>query len=213
MAESTNPATPASLLTATKGGGILHNIPPKKNTLPTDGPGKSPFTYITPGHNTYFSYETPLRTDDEITLRQMSDYIYSDNPPLSGQFNNATLPQAPPLQVTVAGVVVPVGSFTKIHPAEKSVLHTSGKPTKLVKRVGGPSPTSDTPFHPGVAAPPPIHRVRPTSNTLRTFHNNNNRAPSFLQQGSANGSGNMRGNAHADTTASRWATIKKGAAG
>jgi hypothetical protein len=206
--------TPASFQYPVQGGGIMHNIPPKKNTLPTDGPGKSCFTYGTPGHNTYLGFEGVRYNDDDVTLRQQSDYILSSTPPLSGQFNNATLPQAPALKaVPLGGPVVPLSRFTRIHPPEKTVLHTSGRIVPIVKRVGGPSPTTDTPFHPAPPQPAPVHRTRPTVTDVARFKFGQGHSPSFFQQGSGRGSGSMTGSAHHDVVQARWATVKRGAAG
>lgn len=194
---------------AVRGGGIQNNIP-RKNAPKIVG---SPFPLTTPGHDYILGYEGEAHADD-VTLRQMSDYIVTDTPPLAGQFNNATLPQAPPLQSTGVGrSPIPVSAVTRITPSEKAVLHTSGKRVPVVKRVGGPSPTSSTPFHPGKPQPAPVQRTRPTPVALQTFHNNIRQAGSFLNTTAANGAGTLAGHAHADVTASRWATVKKGAAG
>jgi len=180
------------------GGGIQNNIP-RKNAKPIVG---SPFPSHTAGHDTILGFEG---------LSYNVTFTESDIPPLSGQFNNATLPQVPALQVTRPGHVVPVNNFTKIHPSEATVLHTSGKPRGIVNSTGGPSPHSDTPFHPTKPKPAPVHRSRPTPVALKTFHNNVNTAGSFAPTGTSRGT--LIANAPHDLGTDRWKTIKTGAAG
>lgn len=197
----------AAATTKTNGGGIQNNIP-RKNAAAIIG---HVFQRNTPGHNTILGFEG-VQYDDDVTLRQMSDYIVSDVPPLANQYNNATLPQAPALQVTSPGKVVTTARFTRINPPEKSVLHTSGKPDPLVKRAGGgPSPSTDTPFHPTAPPPPPVHRSRPTSSQHTTFVNRVRNSGSFLRGSTATGT--LATHAHSDLSASRWTTVKRGAAG
>ena len=181
------------------GGGIQNNIP-RKNAKPIVG---SPFVSHTAGHDTILGFEG---------LSYNVTFTESDIPPLSGQFNNATLPQVPALQVTRPGLVVPVNNFTRINPSEKTVLHTSGRRTVVVKRAGGgPSPHSDTPFHPTRPAPSPKKVYRPTPQALRTFHQNNNKAGSFAPTGTSRGT--LIANSPHDLGTSRWNTVKTGAAG
>jgi hypothetical protein len=181
------------------GGGIQQNIP-RKNAPKIVG---SPFVQHTAGHDTILGFEG---------LSYNVTFTESDTPPLSGQFNNATLPQVPALQVTTPGKVVPVGNFTRLNPNEASVLHTSGKARPTVARAGGgPSPHSDTPFHPRNRAPSPVQRSRPSPTALRTFHQNNNNAGSFAPTGTSRGT--LSNSAPHDHGNSRWETIKTGAAG
>jgi hypothetical protein len=181
------------------GGGIQNNIP-RKNAPRIVG---SPFSAHTAGHDTILGFEG---------LSYNVTFTEEATPPLSGQFNNATLPQVPALQVTNPGTVVPVNNFTRINPSEKSVLHTSGKHRPVVKRAGGgPSPHTDTPFHPTKPAPAPVHRSRPTPVALKTFHNNIAKSGSFAPTGTATGT--LVAHSHSDHQQDRWATIKTGAAG
>lgn len=191
-------------LAPVKSGGIQNNIP-RKNAARIVG---HVFSRNTPGHNTVLGFEGETYPDD-VTLRQMSDYIPSDIPPLAEHYNTATLPQVVAAQVTSPGKVVTVNNFTRINPSEKTVLHTSGKPHHLTKRTGGPSPTSDTPFHPAAPPPPPVQRVRPTPVMHTNFVRQVNNAGSFLPTGS----GTIGAAAHSSSSNSRWHTVKKGAAG
>jgi hypothetical protein len=196
-------------------GGIQQNIPRKNGVMPTNALGRSPFTKNTPGHNVILGYEGEEYPDD-VTLRQMSDSIPSDIPPLANQFNNATLPQVAALQVTTPGTVVTVSQFTKIHPFETAVLFTSGRVKKVVHRAGGPSPHTDTPFHPTAPAPAPVQRSRPSPQSLRKFNvakTGSTTTGSFLNTGSSGGAGTLVAHSHGDTTTPRWSTVKKGAAG
>jgi hypothetical protein len=195
---------------ATVGGGILNNIPRKNNVLPTAKPGLSPFPRGTAGHNEILGYEGAKYPDD-VTLRQMSDYIVTDTPPLGSQFNNATLPQVPPLQSTGPGKVVPLNTFTRIHPSETAVLHTSGRIVPVNKRVMGPSPQADTPFHPKKRQPAPVHRTRPHPASLKAFHTGISGSGSFAPTGTVTGT--LSSHSHADIGKDRWSTVKKGAAG
>jgi hypothetical protein len=181
------------------GGGIQQNIP-RKNAKPIVG---SPFTQHTAGHDTILGFEG---------LSYNVTFTESDTPPLSGQFNNATLPQVPALQVTRPGLVVPVNNFTRINPNEQTVLHTSGKHRPTVNRAGGgPSPHSDTPFHPTKPAPRPVQRFRPTPVALKAVHTRNNKAGSFAPTGTTRGT--LSNSAPHDHGNNRWETIKTGAAG
>jgi hypothetical protein len=181
------------------GGGIQNNIPRKSAKIPVG----NPFPTRTAGHDTILGFEG---------LSYNVTFTEEATPPLSGQFNNATLPQVPALQVTTPGVVVPVNNFTRIHPAEKAVLHTSGKYRPVVKRAGGgPSPHSDTPFHPTKPAPAPVHRTRPAPTALKAFHKNINNSGSFAPTGTSRGT--LIANAPHDLGTDRWATVKTGAAG
>jgi hypothetical protein len=195
-------ATPAPItspIAHRTGGGIQNNIPRKSAKIPVG----NPFPQHTAGHDTVLGFEG---------LSYNVTFTETDTPPLSGQYNNATLPQVPALQVTTPGRVVPVNNFTRLHPFESAVLHTSGKARPIVKRAGGgPSPSTDTPFHPTKPSPAPVQRSRPTPVALKKFHSNNNNAGSFLDTGTSRGT--LIGNAPHDLGTSRWATIKVGAAG
>ena len=181
------------------GGGIQNNIPRKNAPRPIG----NPFPTGTAGHDTILGFEG---------LSYNVTFTESDVPPLSGHFNTATQPQNPPLQVTTPGVVVPLNNFTRINPNEQSVLHTSGKYRPVVKRSGGgPSPHSDTPFHPTRPAPAPVHRTRPTPQALKAVHTTNNNLGSFRDTGTSRGT--LSQQAPHDSSTERWATIKTGAAG
>jgi hypothetical protein len=181
------------------GGGIQNNIP-RKNAKPIVG---SPFVQHTAGHDTILGFEG---------LSYNVTFTEDATPPLSGQFNNATLPQVPALQVTSPGKVVPVQNFTRLNPNEATVLHTSGKYRPPVVRAGGgPSPHSDTPFHPRRPGTAPVQRYRPSPTALKTFHTNNSRAGSFAPTGTSRGT--LSNQPPHDGAASRWETIKTGAAG
>jgi hypothetical protein len=187
-------------MAATKiyGGGIQNNIP-RKNAKPIVG---SPFSAHTAGHNTILGFEG---------LSYNVTFTEDSTPPLSGQFNNATLPQVPALQVTTPGKVVPVQNFTRLNPNEATVLHTSGKYRPIVNRTGGPSPHSDTPFHPRRPGAAPVQRSRPSPTALKTFHTKNSNAGSFQNTGTSRGT--LSNQAPSDKSTSRWDTIKTGAAG
>ena len=196
------PAPVTSPIQHRTSGGIQNNIPRKNNKLPTATPGVNVFPQHTAGHDTILGFEG---------LGYNVTFTESDTPPLAGQFNNATLPQVPALQVTTPGKVVPVNNFTRINPNETSVLHTSGRPRPLVNRAGGPSPHTDTPFHPTKPKPAPVQRYRPTPQQLRTVHHINNTAGSFNPTGTSRGT--LSQQAPHDLGTDRWATIKVGAAG
>jgi hypothetical protein len=181
------------------GGGIQNNIP-RKNAAPIRG---QIWPKGTAGHPTLngwegTSYESP--------------FTASAIPPLLNHYNTATLPQVHAMQIATPGTVVPIHAFTRINPSETTVLHTSGKPEPANKRVGGPSPTSNTPFHPGVPPPAPVHARRPTAKMANIHHNNLLRAPSFNHPGNTT-SGTLSGHAHSDSNVARWSTVKRGAAG
>jgi hypothetical protein len=187
-----------AMATQVVGGGIQQNIP-RKNAPPIKG---NPFPQHTAGHDTILGFEG---------LSYNVTFTESDIPPLSGQYNNATLPQVPALQVTHGGKVVPVNNFTRLNPNEASVLHTSGKIRPVVRRTGGVSPHSDTPFHPTKPSPAPVQRFRPNPQALKQFHTNNSKAGSFAPTGTTRGT--LSNNAPHDHGNDRWSTIKVGAAG
>ena len=202
MKATTTAAAPQPVLTTVQhrtGGGIQNNIPRKSAKLPIG----SPFPSHTAGHDTILGFEG---------LNYNVTFTESDIPPLSGQYNNATLPQVPALQVTRPGLLVPVNNFTRINPSEQTVLHTSGKHKPLVRRSGGgPSPTSDTPFHPSKPAPAPVQRFRPHPLALKQVHTFNSEVGSFASTGTSRGT--LSNNAPHDAGNDRWSTIKTGAAG
>jgi hypothetical protein len=176
---------------------ILNNIP-RKNAPPIVG---DIFQRNTHGHETILGFQG---------LNYNSPFTESDTPPLLTNYNVATQPQNPPLQVTTPGLLVPTGVFTRVHPSEKTVLHTSGKPRAAVNRQGGPSPSSDTPFHPKQPPPAPKQTTRPTATSQVSKHFYHQAQGSFLNTGSATGT--LSQHVHADKSASRWSTVKTGAA-
>jgi hypothetical protein len=188
-----------AMQTTSNGGGIQNNIPRKSAKIPVG----NPFPVHTAGHDTILGFEG---------LSYNVTFTESSTPPLSGQYNNATLPQVPALQVTRPGLLVPVNNFTRINPNEQSVLHTSAKRRPVVGRQGGgPSPHSDTPFHPSKPQPAPVKRFRPHPAALKAFHANNSKAGSFAPTGTSRGT--LIANAPHDLGTDRWATVKTGAAG
>jgi hypothetical protein len=194
---------------------ILNNIP-RKNAPKIRG---DVFRMRTHGHDTLVGFEG---------LTYNSPFTESATPPLLGQFNTATQPQLPALKAQSPGVVVPLHKTVRTGPQERTVLHTTGKVVPIVSRVGGPSPTSDTPFHPKPAQPRPMTNRKPgvttekgstassvatgTSKARRSVAGHVSHPISSFQKASS-GFGTLGGHAHSDSTKSRWNTIKTGAAG
>ncbi len=199
----------------TNGMGILNNIP-RKNPPPITG---QVFTMRTAGHDTLIGFEG---------LDYNAPFTESGTPPLLGQFNTATQPQLPALQAESPGVVVPQQRVVRVNPNQRTVLHTTGKPQFVVQRTGGPSPNSDTPFHPNQQRQGP----RPTTYRKGAVTTEKAKAASYVATGATRsktsvsghvakvvgsylptGTGTLSQHAHADSSKSRWNTVKRGAAG
>src|SRR5271163_2525499 len=60
-----------------------------------------------------------------------SPFSPSSNPPLGNQFDTATQPQLPAMQVEQPGVVVNTNSFQKVPPSEKGKSFTKTTPIKI----------------------------------------------------------------------------------
>jgi hypothetical protein len=194
---------------------ILNNIPRKPNIIPTGGDKSFDLSrqqHIPNGFDG-LTYQSPF-TPDSVTNVD--------------HHNNATIVQVIAMQVEQPGIVVPAQLFIRIHPQNKTTLNRANKIMPIVKRVGGPSPTSNTPFHP---KPHPIYKREPRFSSLTTdsYHtaaavvtsqlqtnvpHTPKGAPihpvgSFIQHSNQT----LSSHTHSDLNVSRWSTIKKGAAG
>lgn len=194
---------------------ILNNIPRKNNRIPTGGDKAFDLSRVqhVPVGFDGITYNSPFNVDP-VTNAQ--------------HHNTATIAQVAAMQVEQPGVVVDAKTFIRIHPQSKTTLSRAGKIIPVVKRVGGPSPNSNTPFHP---KPHPVYRREPrfSSVTTETFHTAHAVATSQLQGNTPptpkgapvvvvgsflpQNHQTLSAHTHSDTGHSRWNTIKKGAAG
>jgi hypothetical protein len=194
--------------------GILNNIPRKNGVIPTGANydaklDKSRLQHVPNGFEGT-SYAAPL-TSSAVT-----------NAP---QHNTATISQVSDLQVQQPGVVVPANSRIKLHPGNTHIL-AHDKPHKIVHRAGGPSPTSNTPFHPQPHAPRPRPSLNPAITTdkmtsaFRVATSQPSTQPpqigtpvspigSFLHVSNLT----LSSHSNQDINAGRWQTVKHGAAG
>jgi hypothetical protein len=196
---------------------ILNNIP-RKNAPKIVG---NVFTMRTYGHDTILGFDG---------LSYNSPFTESPIPPMSGQFNAATQPYIPAMQASEPGVIVPTHQVVRTGPQLRTVLHTTGAHVRpATHRAGGPSKTSDTPFHPGPRQPSPkTNRVKgvttekgSTGNSVATGTPKSTtslaghvvRPVSSFGAGSQTAFGTLGGHPHSDLVVTRWKTIKHGAAG
>lgn len=198
---------------------IQNNIPRKNNFVPTRTPLTSPFPGAPFGHETVLAYPG---------LDYNNVFTDADTQPLATQLNISTQPQLPPLK-GVAGHITPLHTFVRISPVVKTQsyspnIHPSKPP---VHRAGGPSVTSNTPFHPKRVHPVMIPIQHPSVTTekrstkaavadgqVKSVNSVAGRATnvtvgSFLHTG---GSRTLSSHPYADTATSRWLTVKQGAA-
>jgi|SRR5208282_3968207 len=195
---------------------ILHNIPPKPNHIPTG--------HIKDALDPSRKQHVPIGFDGLSYNSSFTPNAFSNAP----HHNTATILQLPAMQVQQPGVVVRTQVKTRLLPSDTHVL-AHAKPHVLVRRSGGPSPTSNTPFHPQPMAPRPAPNVRPAVTTDRyrtaTAVALSQRATK-VQPGAIKGSPvepvgsflhmsnqTLVGHSNRDSTNNRWATIKTGAAG
>jgi hypothetical protein len=142
------------------------------------------------------------------------------------QHNTATQVQLPATQVEQAGQVVPLHQRVRLHPEGTHIL-AHQRPHHVTKRVMGPSPSSNTPFHPQPSSPRPRPITRPgvTTEKFRTAAAVTTSAllpkkpdaagtpvhvvGSFLHVSNQT----LVGHSNLDLQADRWQTVKRGAAG
>lgn len=195
---------------------ILNNIPRKNRIVPTGGDNTFDLSRVqhVPIGIDGLSYNSPF-TPDAMTN--------------ATHHNNATVAQVGPMQVEQPGIVVPAATFIRVHPQNKTVLNSAGKVIPSVKRVMGPAPTSNTPFHPK-RKPLQPRKSRFNSLTTETSHretavatSKDLRGPvaqpihgqplhpvgSFIRHSNQTLGTHQR----SDLDHSRWDTIKRGAAG
>lgn len=200
---------------------IQNNIPRKNNVIPTgnvpEAIDRSLLEHRAIGFEG-FTYSSP--------------FTESGEPPLGTQPNNATIAHVSAMQVEAPGRVVLTKNFKKVHPSDKGTFFSTRQVTPIVKRVGGPSPSSDTPFHPKTAQAPNVRQPkRPLVSTEKAQSANavatskvsvsrNGTVPpvprgtavapvgSFLQTSNQT----LSSHSNHDLDRSRWNTIKKGAA-
>jgi hypothetical protein len=183
---------------------ILNNIPRKNNRIATGGDRAFDLSRVQHVPNGFdgLSYSSPF-TPEAFTN--------------ATHHNTATIAQVAALQVEEPGDVVPSQLFTKIHPSTKTVLNNAGKTTPIAKRVGGPSPHSNTPFHPKpeVLNARPVRHPSVTTDKFKTAAAVTTTVPLTSSVGSFLPVNNNTLSAHSnlDKPVSRWNTIKKGAAG
>lgn len=83
-------------------------------------------------------------------LTYNSQFTETDTPPLATHYNTATITSLKPTRQQIPGITVPLKLFQRVNLFAKSLSFNVGKTVPVVKRVNGPSSTSDTPFHPKV---------------------------------------------------------------
>lgn len=193
---------------------ILNNIPRKDNIIPTGGSRSRDLSRLQHIPNGFdgLTYQSPFTPDPMTNVNH---------------HNNATIAQVGAMQVEQPGVVVPASEFIRVQPSNKTTLNQARR-VPVVKRVGGPSPNTNTPFHPKPETPRK-RQPRFSSLTTESYHRaaavalsqhagNVPRTPhgapvepvgSFLPQSHQT----LSAHTHSDTNNSRWNTIKKGAAG
>lgn len=138
-------------------------------------------------------------------LSYNSPFTETDVPPLATHFNTATQKQMPALKAQIPGVTVALHRFQRVPPTQTSTSFNTGKPRPIVNRTGGPSPTSDTPFHPVSHIKLPPVRV-PVSVS-------GEKIPSHSSFFDTTGGNHLTAHAPNDpVNQSRWKTIKTGAA-
>jgi hypothetical protein len=174
---------------------ILNGVKPKSGRVPTG----EIFTRVASNQHSATgvagtSYESP--------------FTASSVPPMGTQYDAATQVQQPALQAQSAGKVVPTSQYQKVHPSEKSATFNRTTPVKLVNPGGGGSPNigNDTPANPNQRPKPTVPPVvYPTTASEKIPPGTG----SFLHVGS----GTIGATENVSTSASRWDTVKKGAAG
>lgn len=135
-----------------------------------------------------------------------SPFTSSSKPPLGTFFNTATLPDVPAMQVEDAGKVVHTKKFRKVQPHEKGASFVVSHAIKITSTKFSPSLKNDVPSNPNKPAPRlarPVRRplTEPAKSHAGSFH-------SALAAGNT-----LSSHAPGDPSTSRWATVKRGAAG
>jgi hypothetical protein len=182
--------------------GILNNIP-RKNAAPIFG---SPFT---PNDVNAHAQHVPNGFEG---LSYNSPFTDTDTPPLATNFNTATEVQLPATRAQIPGVQVHLRNWKRVNPFFTSASFNTGKPVPLVKRQGGPSSHSDTPFH-------PIKHTKLPPKTVAVNISGEKISPPQGSFFDTTGGATLTGHANNDprssvtkTPMSRWKTIKTGAA-
>lgn len=144
-----------------------------------------------------------------------SPFTASAIPPLNDSHNSSTQTQLPALKVETPGKVVPLHSFVKVHPDEKTATVKQAFPAQgrpAYTRTGGPSKHADTPANPNIRKVPtqrPKRTPHKASEKLKAGHSSIGQhavAGSFLSTNAILGSHSN----HDVVSVGRWDHIKKG---